>query len=401
VSALAHDPAVPQRDALLDPTTVAALLGAEPDRCARVYAKYRVGDSLRVGYRIAFAAGERYVAARTFRDDTDAYRRAKAFAVPAGPLPPVSHAPQFGTVLWAFPNDRRLTGLPLLAGRSPALDEVVGSAGVVPRLVGYAPERSATAECRDAEGRIVAFLKVHAAGGDERERRATEAAATDHPHLRVPRVLYASAREGALAIEPLPGSRLDTVPTGELGAALRRLGAGLAALHRLPAPAERFTRLDPERLARGVGVIARVRPDAAPAAAELLARLLARTADAAGAAVHLHGDANLRNALDDGERIALLDLEDASGGPAAADLGLVLGGLLLARVQDRISPSEEAALGDALLAGYGAPPPGAALRWHTAASVLARAALPAVSRVRADALARLPELLIAAAGRLT
>ena len=141
------------------------------------------------------------------------------------------------------------------------------------------------------------------------------------------------------------------------------MGAGLATLHRLgPPPSRRFTRLDPDRLARAAGVLAGARPDAALAAADLLARLLARTDEAAGPDVHLHGDANLRNALLDGDRIALLDLEDAAAGPAAADLGQVLAGLLCARVQAQVSETAERSLGDALLTGYAAvqhrrPPP--------------------------------------------
>ena len=56
--------------------------------------------------------------------------------------------------------------------------------------------------------------------------------------------------------------------------------------------------------------------------------------------------------------------------------------------------------GRELLAGYGRVatlPDRAALRWHIAAALLARVALPAVSRVRPDILARLPELLDAGA----
>ena len=413
---LAPDPGVPQRDAMLDERGLAALLGARlldgrTVRCELVYAKYRVGDSLRVGYRVESALGRHHVAARTFRPGASgaAYRRAVAASVPAGALPAVLHARDLGAVFWTFPNDRRLSGLPLLAGRSAALDGLVGHAGVRTRLVAYAPERSASAECRDAAGRVLAYAKVHADGGAERERERAEAVAAqlgaDDPHLRVPGVLAASARDGALVLEALGGPRLDTLAPGKLGAALRRLGAGLAALHRLrPLPPRRFTRLDPERLARAVGVLARARPDTALAAAELLARLLARTDDAAGPDVHLHGDANLRNALLDGDRIALLDLEDAAAGPAAADLGQVLAGLLCARVQAQLSDTAERSLGDALLAGYAAvqaPPPAAAVRWHTAASALARTALPAVGRVRPDALARLRELLLVAGGRLT
>ena len=51
---------------------------------------------------------------------------------------------------------------------------------------------------------------------------------------------------------------------------------------------------------------------------------------------------------------------------------------------------------DALLDGYANPPDPYALRWFTAASVLARCALPAVSRVRPPVLRRLAPTLDAA-----
>ena len=65
----------------------------------------------------------------------------------------------------------------------------------------------------------------------------------------------------------------------------------------------------------------------------------------------------------------------------------------------RITAADERALAAALLDGYAAvrrPPDAASLRWHTAASVLARVALPAVNRVRAPLLRRLVALLEAA-----
>jgi Ser/Thr protein kinase RdoA (MazF antagonist) len=137
-------------------------------------------------------------------------------------------------------------------------------------------------------------------------------------------------------------------------------------------------------------VIARARPDVAGAADALLATLVAHAEDRP--AVTLHGDVNLRNALQlaDGD-VALLDLEHLSAGPAAADLGQILAGLLLARSSRRGAAA-------ALLTGYGEvarTPDRAALRWHTAASVLARIALPAVSRFRPRALAQLRALLAA------
>ena len=109
--------------------------------------------------------------------------------------------------------------------------------------------------------------------------------------------------------------------------------------------------------------------------------------------MHLHGDANLRNALIDDGRIGLVDLEDVTAGPAAADLGFVIAGLLATR-RDRLARE--------LLDGYARvarAPSEEALRWHVAASVLARVAVPAVGRIRPALLRRL-EPLLRAAGEL-
>jgi Ser/Thr protein kinase RdoA (MazF antagonist) len=133
-------------------------------------------------------------------------------------------------------------------------------------------------------------------------------------------------------------------------------------------------------------------------AAERLLGCLALTGDdARRRPVCLHGDANLRNALllQDGG-IGLIDLEHVSAGPAAADLGQLLAGLLLARAQGRDVRGSAAALKSGY-ARVAEPPDPAALRWYTAASVLARVALPAVGRVRPDTLAHLRPLLEAAA----
>jgi hypothetical protein len=374
---LTADPAVPQRDALLDRDAVARVLGGPVER---VYAKYRVGESLRVVYR----AGDTHVAGRSYRDGASAaaYERALASAVPAAG-PPVRHAPELDAVFWTFPNDRRISGLPLLAPGSPDLPRLLGRRAAA-RVVAYAAEQAATAECRDERGRVCAYVKVHAGDGAERERRALEA-------LPAPRVLAAADR--AVALEPVPGRRLDTLRGRELARGLHALGAALAALHATAPPARPgFDRLAPHRLARAASVIARARPQAGGPAARLLVALLEDPAPA-GPTAFVHGDANPRNAFVHDGRVMLIDFEDASAGPAAADLGRLLAGLHAARVLGRVSVAEQRAFGAALLAGYGRPPDEDSLRWHTAASVLARVALPAVNRVREPLLRRLGALL--------
>ena len=390
---LAPDPAVPRRDALLDGTAVARAVGARS--CERTYAKYRVGESLRVVHRTD--AGD-HVAARSFRDPTAAFVRTLGDGAPPG----VICAPELDAVLWTFPGDRRIAALPLLAGPNAALDRLLGTRCAATRLVAYAAERSATAACLDSHGRVIAFAKVHAGEGAALERRAAEslraALGAGGALLRVPRVLGGDG--AALALEPLPGRRLDTLPAAARERGLERLGAALATLHGLPAPHRApFRRLAPVRLARAVGAIATAQPAAGRAAAELLAELLGRHAEAAGPHVCLHGDANPRNVLLDGDRVSLIDLEDVAAGPAAADLGQVLAQLLCERAAGGLPVAAERRLVRALLRGYAAvaPPPGReTLAWHTAASVLARRALTAVNRVREDDLRDLDGFLRAA-----
>jgi aminoglycoside phosphotransferase len=382
---LAPDPAVPQRDALLDERYMASRLGA--GRCERINAKYRVGDSLRVVYR---ADADRILAGRTFRGRSrSVFRRAVAVSEPGAVL----HLEELESVFWTFPNDRRLAGLRVLDRRNGALEALVGAPVASTRLMAYAPERAATAECRDADDRVLAYVKVHWDAAERELANAAAAAAavgTANEHLRIARVLAHSLPDQALVYEPLGGDRLDGID--DLAPALRALGAALATLHGIrPLPERRFDRLAPERLALAAEVVGQARPDCAAAADELHERLADGPPDSEP--VHLHGDANLRNALLDGGRIGLVDLEDAAAGPAAADLGFVIAGLM--------------ARGDcgewALLDGYSrvAPAPSAeSLRWHVAATVLARIAVPAVGRVRPVLLGRLESLLRAAGERL-
>src|SRR6185436_542045 len=67
------DPAIPQRDLLLDPAAMRAplqeALGAPLDGCAVERVKYRVGESLRVLYRIELDGSSQLVSLRTFEEE--------------------------------------------------------------------------------------------------------------------------------------------------------------------------------------------------------------------------------------------------------------------------------------------------------------------------------------------
>ena len=121
--------------------------------------KYRVGESLRVVYRYD---GQTTSRRRTGKRDGVA-------------------APEVGAALYPFPHDRKL---PALASLDTTAARLLGRS-ITTHLVAYAAEQSATAECSDEHGRVVAYAKV---GRDDGERHGLRALA-GQTAVRVPRVL--------------------------------------------------------------------------------------------------------------------------------------------------------------------------------------------------------------------
>ena len=129
---LAPDPAVPQRDALLDERDAhrRALLGGRGRGCERVNAKYRVGDSLRVVYRLEAGGASHTVAGRTFAGPQRAASTARAVGdgAAAGRLPAV--------LARAGARDRVLDVPERPPARRPAAARP--ALGALDRLVGHA-----------------------------------------------------------------------------------------------------------------------------------------------------------------------------------------------------------------------------------------------------------------------
>jgi predicted glycosyltransferase/tRNA A-37 threonylcarbamoyl transferase component Bud32 len=412
--AFAQDAAVPARDALLDTAGLAprldALLGAGGplgiEQLERIRAKYRVGRGLGLLFRVRVAGADHLVSARSFEPGGAARNLERALAgaheSPPGALLPVAFAPELETVFWTFPNDRRIRSLALVAGPSDELARLAGGP-CAPRLVAYVPEKAATARCEDETGAARAYVKVY--GGEEGARAdavhaAIWAAASTVPGLRVPRPLAFDPHRRALALEAIDGEPLETRGAAGLGARLAALGAALATLHAASPPVglPPLERLAPAKLERAGELIARVRPDVGDAARKL-AEALAATFDQRNDPAWLHGDAHPKNVVVTRDGVALVDLDQAAIGPAAADLGGVLSRLRHLRLVGVLSADRERALMDSLLRGYGSvrePPDARSIAWHLAASLLGERALRAVTRVRPEDLGYLGELIEAA-----
>jgi Ser/Thr protein kinase RdoA (MazF antagonist) len=403
--ALAPDDAVPQRDRLLDTEAMArrfeALLGADGpigvDRCAIELAHYRAGRRLSTLYRVHVGDEEHRVAARTYAPgapevltaacDADTARRVGALRALAGDA-------ELHAVYSTFPHDRKVDAAPIM--RPPR-----SSGCVAAHLVRYVPERLAVARWDDADGRAVLYAKAYAdpATAVARGHAALQRALGDRdPHLRLPRVHSALSGERLLVAEALPGRALSTLSGDALEAALYALGTALARLHQLPVPSglDYGGRL-PERLRRAAALIARMRPDARDAAADLHRALGATRPRRETGLVPVHRDATVRNALLADGRVGLVDLDDVAAGPPATDFARVLAWLLAQRTFGRITAAEHDRQRAALISGYARlrpPPAEPALRWETAAATLEGRGRKAVTRLDAVSARHLEPLLV-------
>ena len=162
---LALDPALPQRDLLLDETLMAEYLSRLVARygdfgiqnCERLRTKYRVGTSLRVLYEVSGSGQSYRIAARALPRTR---RVANRFTSPVE-----VNAPELNTIFWIFPHDRKIKNLSVLADIPDDLRNIEGQTWTRSRIVAHAPEKSVTAQCIDENEQIIAYAKIYA--GDE------------------------------------------------------------------------------------------------------------------------------------------------------------------------------------------------------------------------------------------
>src|SRR5690349_7658092 len=106
---LAEDPALPQRDVLVDEAVMSQYLShlvarhGNFDSCRRLRTKYRVGTSLRVLYEVSGGGHSYRIAARAFP-------RTRQVASQSTITPEI-HAPELNTIFWIFPHDRKIKQL--------------------------------------------------------------------------------------------------------------------------------------------------------------------------------------------------------------------------------------------------------------------------------------------------
>ena len=407
---LPPDPVLPRRDDLLDDEVVGARLDELLDRagdgrtggCSLVRAKYRMGESLRATFRVGREAGGSLVSARMFpaTSAVGEFLRARDAAIGQGADPrSVLFDPVTNTVFWIFPQDRKLLGLGRLTNPPPELRNVFGTPWTQSELKAYKPERAATVRCADAHGATIGFAKLQREDAGRRSvalLRTARRGIADNGILRLPETIGYLPEHRMALFSPAPGRPLNQLPWDAYPDAMAARGAPLPVLHAQPtdgfAP---FTRLNPDQLVSAGELVGAARPDLASVTDGLVGVLL-RTAPTPGPNVLLHGDLHPKNVLVHDNGVSLVDFDEASVGPAAAELGGVLARLWCPRPRDAIDPDTAQAAAAALLAAYDRTPSRADLLWYSAAALLVERAVRAISRVDAAAIGDLERVLVTA-----
>jgi Ser/Thr protein kinase RdoA (MazF antagonist) len=410
-TALAHDAAVPQRDLLLDAawmrewfSTHMAAPPAAAIGCRVLRARYRPGDSLRVVFEVSVANGTVLAVARTHGPEAriDAASRSSGGG---GLLPARFHDERLRARFWTVPFDPRMPALPELLAVPEGFDTPLGARWRSSRLAGYSPHKQATVACLDDRERPFAYAKVYGAGEDSVgafhvHRAAREAAAGDHA-LSVPDALAQDVERRVVYLEAMPGRRIADLPSHSLPYALRALGRAAASLHGCGLPVAVLPNtpgLSEPQIDAASRLIARARPDVSGEVGALVRELRLSRPDG-DTPVPLHGDLHLKNALIDGGQACLIDLDQMTAGPPVVDLASLIASLIADGLTGRVPMTTMRACVRSLADGYRSVrqyPDARTVAWHVGAALLVQRGARAVSRVRRESLARLPDIIAVA-----
>jgi aminoglycoside phosphotransferase (APT) family kinase protein len=329
--------------------------------CAIERIKYRPGRNCLVGYRLTLRdeineREQRLCAGIYAADDARArYEKAMSAANVATPnFPPVMALSHLNMVVWAFPNERKLSALPLFADdsqlRQRLLPEVVrarwGDGWEIiessHRVSNYFPEHSCC---------INVSLKLREMKSEARKTwdiigkmRCDAAGVQTHAHMSALRqtadcdVAYARPLIYQDQYQVQWQERVHGVPLHSLlmsgdahGQVAARVGKAIAALHRtsLPETPRVTTKNLIDNLNAAHDTIASAWPNCAVALSRTVNLLIARSHSLSNAlSATCHGDLHSNNILVGAEQIFLVDMDDLANGPPLADLGSFLAELI-------------------------------------------------------------------------
>lgn len=401
---LAQDGLLPQRDLMLDAGRMSERLAAglskngkvsfEDCKIARV--KYRFGENLRVLYDIKFKEQYIKIASRTLSPE----RAAKVFEElrmtknTGGALLRGFFDEDLEAIFLTFPNDRKIKHLPALS-KPPRGLAVQVPGWTSSRVVAYAPEKCATAQCLDTNGSVLAYAKVFASD-EGRDFFYLYKNLYDRKN-NVPCPIAYSEKYKVLILEAISGELLASRHPGECSTIYHEFGKEIGRLHETESffVSRSSRKLTPERMARILDCVKNVRPDVGRQAKSVVAAIADQFVDAE-TQVLLHGDVHDKNIIWRDDSATLIDLDQAYFGDPATDIGSFLAGLHYKECTGQMVTKTRHDITESFLAGYRSVrslPNARSLRWHTAATLFSERVSRAIHRVRVSGLERLPDVL--------
>jgi len=192
------------------------------------------------------------------------------------------------------------------------------------RLLEASPDGRAVVEYTHGGRRVIGKLRED--GGGEADAALLRALAGAGARvLRVPAVVDWLPAEGVLLMDAAGGRACRTLDPARERDTLARIGVALRELHALPlrrGPGKRLADHVAELVRPSPRVLAEARPADAHRIHATLASLAAAEASWGTLPVTLlHRDFHLRQLFDDGERVTVLDWDDAASGDPAFDVG--------------------------------------------------------------------------------
>ncbi len=339
-------------------------------------------------------------------------------------VPPIHYVDELDMVLWGFPNDpymKRLHELFEPDAFSALLRrhlEVLGLGGdphfpaLETRVAKYVPgvrcvlEHRAWSDVeRSGAPQVHLYSKTYADGSGERifdtMERLWRSERRREGSLGMPEPLFFDKDHGAIFQRPIPGSHvIDHLDELDLPKLAPRLGPLLASIHRseladLPPllPDESL-----RNLRKAYAILAPSQPEFEERLADTVKKIETRLPDTYGLpTTPLHGAFRLSQVLISDNRLVLLDFDGLRTGNPVSDVGSLCAHLLYQSVKGALTLPQARDGIAAFCAAYravtpwGLPEP--ALRWFTAAELVAKHAKKMVKRGKKQRHQKIEDLL--------
>lgn len=441
---LPNDPVLPQLQTVLDLAAMRKILQAhlfdETTRfkiksCEIERVKYKPGKNCMFCYQIQIfdatteQTERQKFCLRIYECDASATRFKKALSEPlVSPLfgRALTHIPELEMLVWAFPNDRKLRGLPMIADTKTLQETILPELlkrslhqdwhieALSSEVIHYVPEHTCTvrttlnlAEKRTNNKKTMTLYGKTYYNEDGREvdemmRQLWRSECRHSGALGMAEALGYHEASKTFWQYALPGKPLldYDMDTQNFLLLLEKTGSVVSALHQSPLKTSRCIVMDDWllKLSETCQLVIKRKPQCQSKLKPLVARLLLqfKTLKILPEGT-LHGDLHLNNFLVADQNISLIDMDNMSRGPRLLDIGSFLAGLFYRGLLFHHSLNQVEKIGKAFLQGYQASAesnvPRFDLAWYTATALINERVFRCMSRVKAGRLDILDDLI--------